>query len=231
MTRIARHQGSSAGMPMEAPSVSKVFGEEPIVKKKVGIWTAILAGGALLAILGATAANTSDTGSGIGMIVFGLLVVSVGLSGLLGVLYDTDTTGLMFAFFGILAPGYSLPFLLYYAGKGMDERAESGRRDQEREREFAAGTRCLECWRPLPGEHSSTCSEYVHRPEVIRRDGSEWVVGGTASVYVPGRSYYTARCSCGWETVDHVSPESAAKAYDQYHGSHVNCEAAQIVLV
>jgi hypothetical protein len=202
-----------------------------VVKKKAAIWTAILAGGALLAILGATAANTSDTGSGIGMIVFGLLVVSVGLSGLLGVLHDPDATGLMFAFFGILAPGYSLPFLLYYAGKGIDERAESGRCDQEREREFAAGTRCPECWRPLPGEHSSTCSEYVHRPEVIRRDGSEWVVGGRASVYVPGRSYYTARCSCGWETVDHVSPESAAKAYDQFHGSHVNCEAAQIVLV
>lgn len=86
-------------------------------------------------------------------------------------------------------------------------------------------------WRPLPGEHSSTCSEYVHRPEIIRRDGSEWVVGGKASVYVPGRSYYTARCSCGWETVDHFSPESAAKAYDQFHGSHDNCGPAQIVLV
>ena len=93
------------------------------MKKKAGIWPAILAGGALLAILGATAANTSDTGSGIGMIVFGLLIASVGLSGLLGVLYDPDATGLMFAVFGILMPGYSLPFLLYYAGKGMDERA------------------------------------------------------------------------------------------------------------
>jgi hypothetical protein len=218
-------------MPDRSPSASKPFGEEPLVKEKAAIWTAILAGGALLAILGATAANRSSTGSGIGMIVFGLLVASVGLSGLLGVLHDPDATGLMFAFFGILAPGYSLPFLLYYAGKGMDERAESGRRDQEREREFAAGTRCRGCWHPLPGEHSSTCPGYVHRPEIIRRDGSEWVVGGRASVYVPGRSYYTARCSCGWETVDHVSPESAAKAYDQYHGSQVNCEPAQIVLV
>ena len=112
-----------------------------MVKKTAAIWTAILAGGALLAILGATAANTSSTGSGIGMIVFGLLVASVGLSGLLGVLYDPDASGLMFAFFGILMPGYSLPFLLYYAGTGMDGRAGSGRRDQEREREFAAGTR------------------------------------------------------------------------------------------
>jgi hypothetical protein len=199
------------------------------VKGKAAVWTAVLACGALLATLGATAASTADTGSGVGMIVFGLLVVSVGLSGLLGVLYDPDTTGLMFAFFGILVPGYSLPFLLYYAGKGMNERADSGRRDREREQEFVAGARCRECWRPLPGEHSSTCSAYVHRPAIVRRDGGEWVVGGSASVYLPRRSYYTARCSCGWETVDYFSAEGAIRTYDEYHGSHVTCDPVQVL--
>lgn len=199
------------------------------MRGKAAVWAAVLAGGALLATLGATAASTADAGSGVGMIVSGLLVVSVGLSGLLGVLHDPDATGLMFAFFGIVLPGYSLPFLLYYAGKGTNERADSSRRDREREREFAAGVRCRECWRSLPGEHTSTCSEYIHRPEIVRRDGSEWVVGNKASVYVPGRSYYTARCSCGWETVDHFSAEGAIRTYDEYHGSHVTCDPVQVL--
>jgi hypothetical protein len=134
---------------------------------KAAAWAAVLAGGALLATLGATAASTADTGSGVGMIVFGLLVVSAGLSGLLGVLHDPDTTGLTFALFGALVPGYSLPFLLYHAGKGVSERAEWRARERSREREIADGARCAECWRPLPGEHASSCSHDA--PEVVHR--------------------------------------------------------------
>ena len=55
---------------------------------KLAIWASVLVCGALLAILGATAASTADTGSGVGMIVLGLLVVSAGLSALLGLAHD-----------------------------------------------------------------------------------------------------------------------------------------------
>jgi hypothetical protein len=200
------------------------------VSGRAAAWAAVLAGGALLATLGATAASTADTGSGVGMIVFGLLVVSLGLSGLLGVLHDPDSTGLMFAFFGAVVPGYSLPFLLYYAGRGVSERAERRRREERREGEFAAGSRCRECWRPLPGEHAPTCPEYVHRPEVVRRDGSEWVVGGGAPLYLPGRTYHRVRCSCGWQTADHPSAEQAIAAYDALHGSRARCEQVHVLV-
>jgi hypothetical protein len=123
--------------------------------EKAAIWAAVFGGGALLALLGARAAGNPDSDSGVGMIVFGLLIVSVGLSGLLGVLHDEDATGLGFAFLGLFVPGYSLPFLLYYAAKGSGERAERNRRAREREEEFAAGTRCRQCWRRIPGEHGS----------------------------------------------------------------------------
>jgi hypothetical protein len=199
------------------------------VSGKAAAWAAVLAGGALLATLGATAASTADTGNGVGMIVFGLLAVSVGLSGLLGVLHDPDSTGLMFAFFGVLVPGYSLPFLLYYAGKGLSGRAEWRAGERRREREVADGVRCAECWRRLPGEHASSCADHVHRPAVVRRDGGEWILGGSAPLYLPPRSYYTARCSCGWETADHSSAEAAISTYDAYHASHVTSDPVQVL--
>jgi len=115
------------------------------VREKATIWALVLAGGALLAMFGATAADSSDGGSAVGMIVFGLLIASAGLSGLLGVVHDADASGLGFACLGLFAPGYSLPFLLYYACKGLDERAELRRQERIREREIAQGARCAEC--------------------------------------------------------------------------------------
>src|SRR4051794_2724519 len=84
-----------------------------------------------------------------GLIVFGALMVSMGVSGLLGIAHDPDSSGCMFAFFGIFIPGYSLPFLIYYGIKGASDRAEDlARRDRLLAREQAemkAGLRCSHC--------------------------------------------------------------------------------------
>src|SRR5438270_2838429 len=90
----------------------------------------------------------SDSGgnSQPGLIVFGALLVSMGVSGMLGVAHDLDSSGSMFAVIGFIIPAYSLPFLLYYAGKGASGRAkDKARRDrvlagERAERE--AGLRC-----------------------------------------------------------------------------------------
>src|SRR3954452_24820641 len=91
------------------------------MKTAVAAWLGVTGLGLMLLFSG-----ISDTGgnSQAGLIVCGALIVSMGVSGLLGVAHDPYSTGCMFAFFGILIPGYSLPFLLYYAGKGASDRAE-----------------------------------------------------------------------------------------------------------
>src|SRR2546421_1187827 len=88
---------------------------------KVGAWLGVTGLGLIFLFSGIT-----DRGgnSQPGLIVFGALLVSVGVSGLLGIAHDPDSSGCMFAFFGILIPGYSLPFLIYYGIKGANERAE-----------------------------------------------------------------------------------------------------------
>ena len=71
------------------------------------------------------------TGSGVGMIVFGLLIVSCGLSALLGLAYNPSSSGLPFALLGFFLPGYSLPFLLYYACRATSKLAELEEKDLE----------------------------------------------------------------------------------------------------
>jgi hypothetical protein len=82
----------------------------------------ILGLAALAFFLGGIIGDTSDTGSGVGMAVFGGLFLSASVSGLLGVLAGSGAH-VVWALAGFFLPGYSLPFVFYYGLKGWDERA------------------------------------------------------------------------------------------------------------
>jgi hypothetical protein len=75
----------------------------------------------LALLLGGATGDTSDSGNGIGMIVFGALLLSAGVSGLLGVLAGS-AWHLGWALLGFFVPVYSLPFLLFYGLRGWEER-------------------------------------------------------------------------------------------------------------
>jgi hypothetical protein len=72
---------------------------------------------ALTLFLGGVTGDTSDSGNGIGMAVFGALFLSAAVSGLLGALAGSRYH-VWWALAGFLLPGYSLPFVLYYGLKG-----------------------------------------------------------------------------------------------------------------
>ena len=72
-------------------------------------------------LLGGLSGDTSDTGNGVGMAVFGALLLSAAVSGLLGVLAGSSAH-VGWAVVGLVMPGWSLPFFLYYGLKGWDGR-------------------------------------------------------------------------------------------------------------
>jgi len=76
---------------------------------------------ALALLLAGITGDTSDTGNGIGMAVFGALFLSASVSGLLGALAGSRGH-VWWALAGFFLPGYSLPFVLYYGLKGREER-------------------------------------------------------------------------------------------------------------
>jgi hypothetical protein len=76
---------------------------------------------ALALFLGGITGDTSDTGNGVGMAVFGALFLSASVSGVLGALAGSGGHG-WWALAGFFLPGYSLPFVLYYGLKGWEER-------------------------------------------------------------------------------------------------------------
>jgi hypothetical protein len=72
---------------------------------------------ALALFLGGVTGDTSDTGNGIGMAVFGALFLSASVSGLIGVLAGSRGH-VWWALTGLFVPGYSMPFVLFYGLKG-----------------------------------------------------------------------------------------------------------------
>jgi hypothetical protein len=72
---------------------------------------------ALALFLGGITGDTSDTGNGIGMAIFGGLLLSASVSGLLGALAGSSGH-FWWALAGFFLPGYSLPFVVYYGLKG-----------------------------------------------------------------------------------------------------------------
>jgi hypothetical protein len=94
------------------------------MKTAVAAWLGVTGLGLILLFSGiADGGGNSQPG----LIVFGALMVSMGVSGLLGVAHEPDSSGWMFAVIGFIIPAYSLPFLLYYAGK---ERATGPRTER-----------------------------------------------------------------------------------------------------
>lgn len=90
----------------------------------VGYALVALVGLALL--LGGATGDTSDTGNGIGMVVVGALLLSAGVSGLLGVLAGS-AWHLGWALLGFFVPVYSLPFLLFFGLRGWETRQRDDR--------------------------------------------------------------------------------------------------------
>lgn len=76
----------------------------------------------LALFLGGISGDTSDTGNGIGMAVFGGLLLSASVSGLLGALAGSEAH-VWWALAGFFLPVYSLPFVLYHGLKGWSKRA------------------------------------------------------------------------------------------------------------
>jgi hypothetical protein len=155
-----------------------------------------------------------------GLIVFGALMLSMGVSGLLGIAHDPDSSGWMFALIGLLIPGYSLPFILYYAGKGASDRVEEQARRRRTlardEAEKEAGLRCARCGLLDEGRHASWCPYFVHEYEVTVHDSGEWLL--TSGVVVAPSRSYSVRCSCGKETARYDSKETAALVFRSSHG-------------
>jgi hypothetical protein len=112
--------------------------------------------------------DTSDTGSGVGMAIFGALLFSAALTGLLGVFAGSDSHPL-WAVAGLLIPGYSLPVALYYVAKGRSRKYEQRVYEEQRAAEIAAGTRCDECAGGSPSPdlriaHTAFCSRHDPPP-------------------------------------------------------------------
>jgi hypothetical protein len=167
-----------------------------------------------------------------GLIVFGALIVSMGLSGILGVAHDPDSSGSMFAVIGFIIPAYSLPFLLYYAGKGARDRAENKARydrvlaGERAERE--AGLRCPHCGLlDESGRHNRRCPDHVHEVEVVVHDSGEWLLTSGAVVR-PSRSFLV-RCSCGHETGKHESEAVAVELFRTFHGATSDLKVVPVV--
>ncbi len=80
----------------------------------------------LALLLGGATGDTSDSGNGVGMIVFGALLLSAGVSGLLGVLAGSGWH-VGWALLGLFVPVYSLPFLLFFGLRGWEERQRGDR--------------------------------------------------------------------------------------------------------
>lgn len=181
---------------------------------RIGIWVGITALGLILLIAGINHSQTEP-----GLIVFGAMVTSAGVSGLLGLAHDPDSSGLMFALFGFFVPGYSLPFLIFYAVKGMYARADyRDRMERERAREQAemeAGLRCPHCGLLNEGRHASRCPDFVHEVGLVVYDRGEWLFSGGA--YVPPSEEYEVRCSCGEHTGRCHSREAAVSAFRYSH--------------
>ena len=187
------------------------------MKTAAACWLGVLTLGLVLLFSG-----ISDTGgnSQPGLIVFGALIVSMGVSGLLGLAHDAESSGCMFALIGFIIPAYSLPFLLYYAVKGTNERAEDRvRRARAIAREHAereAGRRCVHCGLlDENGRHLRRCPDYVHEVEVVVHDSGEWILT-SGTVVGSGRSF-SVRCSCGHETGRHESEKMAVEAFRTFH--------------
>jgi hypothetical protein len=198
------------------------------MKAVVAAWLGATGLGLILLFSGIT---DSGGNSQPGLIVFGALIVSIGVSGLLGLAHDPDSSGSMFALIGLIVPGYSLPFLLYYAGKGASERAEEqARRRRMLAREQAereAGLRCSRCGLLKEGRHASWCPYFVHEYEVAVHDSSEWLL--TSGVVVPPSRSYSVRCSCGTETARYDSEESAARVFRCSHGDESGLRIVPVV--
>jgi len=192
-------------------------------------WLGVTALGLVLLFSG-----ISDSGgtSQPGLIVFGALTVSMGVSGLLGVAHDADSLGWMFALIGFIIPAYSLPFLLYYAGKGTNQRAEDrarraravAREQDERE----AGLRCARCGLlDENGRHDRRCPNYVHEVEVVVHESGEWLL--TNGTVVRPSCTFSVRCSCGHETGKHESETVAVEMFKTFHGDDPGLKIVPVV--
>ncbi len=199
------------------------------MKTAVATWLGVTGLGLVLLFSG-----ISDSGgnSQPGLIVFGALIVSMGVSGMLGVAHDPDSSGSMFAVIGFFIPAYSLPFLLYYAGKGASDRAENNARrarvlaGELAERE--AGLRCPQCGLlDGNGRHDRRCRDYVHEVEVVVHDSGEWLLT-SGTVVRPSRSF-SVRCSCGQETGRYKSEAVAVEVFKTSHGDEPGLKVVPVV--
>ena len=199
------------------------------MKTAVSVWLGVTCLGLILLLSGLT---DSGGNSQPGLIVFGALTLSMGVSGLLGVMHDLGSSGSMFAVIGFIIPGYSLPFLVYYAGKGAKQRTEDRvrrARSTARERaETEAGLRCPDCG--LLDEsrrHDRRCRDYVHEVEVVIHESGEWLLS-SGTVVRPSRSF-SVRCSCGHETAKHESEAIAVEVFKTFHGDEPGVKVVPVV--
>ena len=199
------------------------------MKTRMAAWLGVTGLGLILLFSGIT---DSGGNSQPGLIVFGALIVSMGVSGLLGVMHDPESSGSMFAVIGFIIPAWSLPFLLYYAGKGAKGRAEDrARRDRGLAREQAereAGLRCPHCGLlDENGRHDRRCRDYVHKVEVVVHDSGEWLLT-SGTVVRPSRSF-SVRCSCGQETGKYKSEAVAVEVFKTSHGDEPGLKVVPVV--
>ena len=110
------------------------------MKTAVSAWLGVTCLGLILLLSGLT---DSGGNSQPGLIVFGALTLSMGVSGLLGVMHDLGSSGSMFAVIGFIIPGYSLPFLVYLRGQGSEtvDRGPGPARPLDRQRAGRDGGR------------------------------------------------------------------------------------------
>jgi hypothetical protein len=124
---------------------------------------------AALILDGATTANGSTPGK----IIFGALLLSAALSGLLGVAADSDWH-VAYALGGLFLP-YLLPVFVYYAAKERNRVYEQRVREEQRAAEIAAGTRCEECAGASPSPDSPIAhTEYCSRHDPPPCKGCGW---------------------------------------------------------
>ena len=183
--------------------------------------------GAAVAWLGVTALGlvllVAGFGSGpnnkAGLIVFGALLLSMGASGLLGLVRDPYSTGIGFGLLGLLVPGYSLPFLIYYAAKASGERRASREQDArwaaEESAKREAGLICAHCGLLDRGIHKNWCPDFGHEVEMVVHEHGEWLM--TDGHYVPAGVHYSVRCSCGTETYRCSTREAAVEQFRFFH--------------
>jgi len=180
---------------------------------KVGAWAGVLGLGLILFFAG-----IEDRGgdSQVGLIVFAGLTTSVGVSGLLGIAHDPSSTGITFGLIGFFIPGWSLPFLVYYALKGASERDEYARVAAQEQAEREAGLRCAHCGRMIRDGHDPRCVDFVHEVGMVLHHSGEWLLADGS--HVPPATTYSVRCSCGHETARYENRETAVGIFKSRHG-------------